>query len=90
MTVRKSGTKIRAVRPSHDQNDGPTGDDLRFSDLLPLVEFVCWIAVLLCPILRLVNGPAVTTDQFAIHLAIFTMALGGGTALRLYRVLGSD
>lgn len=58
--------------------------DIYFCYLAPALEFVCWIVVLLVPILRLVNGPAVTEDQFAIQVALSVLALIGALILRFY------
>lgn len=60
--------------------------DIRFRDVAPAFEFMCWVAVLLAPLLRLVNGAAVTDDQFAIQIGVFSLALAGGVGLRLYQI----
>lgn len=54
-------------------------------DIAPAIEFACWVVVLLTPLLRLINGPAVTDDQFAIQIAIFSLALASGVGFRLYQ-----
>lgn len=64
-------------------DDGLT--NLRFRDVAPAIEFVCWTVVVLAPFLRLVNGAAVTDDQFVIQAALFTIALIGGIGLRVYQ-----
>jgi hypothetical protein len=45
---------------------------------------MCWVVVLLAPILRWVNGPAVTTDQFVMQVSLVGLAVVGGVALRFY------
>jgi hypothetical protein len=66
-------------------SQSPNG--IRFRDLAPAIELVCWIVVVLCPVLRLVNGPAVTNDQFLFQVALFSLALLAAVALRLYQLL---
>jgi len=68
-----------------DGNDSP--DDIHFRDIAPAIEFVCWVVVALAPVLRLINGAAVTTDQFAIQVALFSLAFTGGIGLRVYSFL---
>jgi hypothetical protein len=62
-------------------------DEIHFRDIAPAIEFVCWVIVVLAPILRLINGPAVTDDQFVIQLTLFLLALVGGISLRVYALL---
>jgi hypothetical protein len=57
---------------------------MQFHDLAPALEFMCWVVVILIPLLRWVNGPAVTDDQFYIQCALAAMALIGAIAMRLY------
>lgn len=63
---------------------GDSPDDIHFRDIAPAIEFVCWVIVALAPVLRAVNGAAVTTDQFAIQVLLFSVALAGGVGLRIY------
>jgi len=59
--------------------------EIHFRDLAPAIEFVCWIFVVLAPLLRWVNGPAVTNDQFVIQVILVSLALLGAVGLRLYQ-----
>ena len=52
-------------------------------ETLPAAEFCCWVIVLLAPMLRLVNGAAVTDDQFYIQVGLVTLALSGAVTLRI-------
>ncbi len=61
--------------------------NIRFRDIAPAIEFMCWVVVVLAPLLRLVIGPAVTDDQFVIQVSLFLIALLGGIGLRLYQYL---
>lgn len=47
------------------------------------IEFVCWIALALTPILYWVNGPAVSQDQLVVRWIVVVVALVGGIVLRL-------
>jgi len=64
-----------------------SSNDVHFRDMALAIEFVCWVVVALAPILRLINGPAVTSDQYAIQIALFAAALLGAIALRLYKLV---
>jgi hypothetical protein len=55
--------------------------NVQFRDVAPAIEFVCWV-VLIMPVLRAINGPAVTDDQFAFQIILFVVALVGATSLR--------
>lgn len=63
---------------------GVSPKDIHFRDVAPAIEFVCWIVVVLYPLLGLINGPAVTDDQFVFQVALFTLAVLGAIGLRLY------
>ena len=68
-------------------NHGNSSDDIHFRDIAPAIEFVCWVIVVLAPILRLINGAAVTADQFIIQVTLFSVALVAAIALRIYHLL---
>ena len=61
--------------------------EIRFRDVAPAIEFMCWTTVLLVPFLRLVNGAAVTSDQFVIQVTFASLALVGALVLRIYNYL---
>jgi hypothetical protein len=67
----------------NENSDSP--NEIHFRDIAPAIEFVCWVMVVLTPFLRLVNGAAVTTDQFVIQVVLFSLALAGAIGLRLYQ-----
>jgi hypothetical protein len=66
--------------------NGNPPNDVHFRDIAPAIEFVCWVVVVLAPLLRLINGPAVTSDQLIIQLALFSIALTSAIGLRLYQL----
>lgn len=69
-------------------NDEPkSNQEPHFRDIAPAIEFICWVVVLLAPLLRFINGPAVTDDQFVIQVTLFATAMLGGCILRLYQIL---
>lgn len=59
-------------------------DPIRFREIAPAVELGCWVVLLLAPLLRWANGPAVTTDQFVIQVSLVGLALLGAPGLRAY------
>jgi len=63
------------------------GPKITFRDVAPAIEFICWTVVVLAPLLRLINGAAVTDDQFIIQVALFSLALTGAIGLRIYNFL---
>jgi len=72
-----------------DKNEQEEIEEISFAELAPALEFICWTVVMLAPLLRLVNGPAVTDDQWWIQICLFSSALAGGLSLRLYQVLSA-
>lgn len=58
-----------------------------FIDLMPALEFACWTIIVLATCLRIINGAAVTTDQWWIQVFLFSGALSGACSLRLYQML---
>jgi hypothetical protein len=64
-----------------------SSEDIHFRDIAPAIESVCWVVAAVAPMLRLVNGAAVTSDQFVIQVTLFSLALAGGTGLRVYSIL---
>lgn len=64
-----------------------TEEDIHFVELAPAIEFACWMCVLLALLLRLVNGPAVTEDQWWIQLTLLSGAIMGGLLVRAILVL---
>ncbi|MCA9142629.1 MAG: hypothetical protein KDB05_07575 [Planctomycetales bacterium] len=58
------------------------GDDLSLEELLPWLEFGCWTALVLAPILYWVNGPSVSSDQFVVRTGLVIVAAVGAATLR--------
>lgn len=55
--------------------------------LWSMAELGCWFMVVLAPFLTWVNGPPVSTDQAVVRTIVFTLALTGGVALAIRRLL---
>jgi hypothetical protein len=55
-----------------------------FRDASLALEFACWVVTGLAPLLRLINGAAVTDDQFAFQVALTSVASIGAITLRIY------
>jgi hypothetical protein len=68
-------------------NEDEPPESVQFRDIAPAVEFTCWVIVGLAPMLRLINGPAVTEDQLIIQISLFSLALLGGIGMRIYSIL---
>ena len=80
----RAGEQQLKMSAMSEHNDPP--EDIHFRDIAPAIEFVCWVVVVLVPLLRWINGPAVTDDQFLVQCALFGSALLGGVGLRFYQL----
>lgn len=60
---------------------------MRFRGISPAIEFVCWVIVALAPMLRLVNGPPVTSDQAVVQISVVVVAVSCGVGIRCYNWL---
>lgn len=80
MVLAQQGLTMMKVAPE-------TSSEVRFSDVALAIEFLSWIVVVLCLFLRLVNGAAVTRDQFGIQVALFAVSLTSAVGLRVYNYL---
>jgi hypothetical protein len=52
-----------------------------------LAEFCCWTVLVLAPILRWVNGPAVSSDQYVVRVTVFALTLAGGVGIRVGKIV---
>lgn len=52
-----------------------------------LAELFCWTVVVLAPFLRWINGPAVSTDQWVVRVALVCLALAGAVTLRALAIV---
>ena len=57
-------------------------DDISLDELLPWLEFGCWTALVLAPILYYVNGPSVSSDQAVVRTVLVIVAAPGAATLR--------
>jgi hypothetical protein len=77
-------TGKQSAQPGETANDERQTETDTLQDVAPAIELLCWTVVALAPILRWVNGPAVTTDQFVFQVALFAMASVAAIGLRVY------
>jgi hypothetical protein len=75
-------TNDKQIEKAQDRQAGE--GVIAFRDVAPMAEICCWTVVTLAPILRWVNGPAVTTDQFVVQVVMVGGALAGAIGLRVY------
>ena len=83
---KRRGKSQHQLQGSRMNENGSPPNDIHFRDIAPAIEFVCWIVVELAPILWLINGAAVTGDQFVIQIALFSVALIAAMGLRVYQI----
>jgi hypothetical protein len=57
-------------------------DDISLDELLPWLEFGCWTALVLAPILYYVNGPSVSSDQAVVRTGLVIVAALSAAMLR--------
>ena len=72
-----------------DEPNSAETEDVRFEDLAPAIEFCCWTVVFISPLLRFINGAAVTEDQWWMQISLFSLSLIGALTLRVYLLLAS-
>lgn len=48
-----------------------------------ILEVACWAILALAPVLWLVNGPPVSTDQLVIQFTVLLLAIVGAVGLRV-------
>lgn len=71
------------TEPDVAEMDSMKSKAVDWRETLPAAEFCCWGVVLLAPMLRWINGAAVTDDQFYIQVGLTTLALLGAVTLRI-------
>ena len=71
------------AKPDVVEADDMKSEAVDWRETLPAAEFCCWVVVLLAPMLRWINGAAVTDDQFYIQVGLTTLALLGAVTLRI-------
>lgn len=66
-------------------NNSPGGEpEVTPQNICGWAEFCCWTTLTLALFLYWVNGPAVSTDQFAVRTALVILSAIGATGLRLF------
>lgn len=64
-------------------SEAPPEDDLTPEELRQWLEFSCWTALVMAPILYWLNGPSVSTDQYVVRTGLVVLAACGGIGLRI-------
>lgn len=59
------------------------------SALLENVEWIAWTTLVLCPVLRLINGPAVATDQAVMRGSVAVLAAIVAISTTVYRLVST-
>jgi len=64
----------------------PDDPEITTEEFLGWLEFGCWSALIMAPLIYWLQGPSVSNDQFVVRTALVILAAVGGIGLRL-RVL---
>ena len=64
------------------EHPDPANEELSLDEILPWLEFGCWTALVLAPLLYYVNGPSVSTDQAVVRTGLVILAAFGAITLR--------
>ena len=67
-----------------DQANDP---EITTEELLGWMEFGCWAALVMAPLIYWLQGPSVSTDQYVVRTILVIVAAAGGVGLRLRAVL---
>lgn len=72
-----------------NQSTGESKDDppITTEELLGWIEFGCWTSLVLYPFLYYVNGPAVSTDQLVVRIALVMLSVLGALVLRIRKIV---
>ena len=66
--------------------ESPTPDDeITWQELFVHLEFGCWTAIVLIPIIYFIQGPAVSHDQFVMRSLVTAIAVIGVPTLTILR-----
>ena len=64
----------------------PSDDEITLEELAYWAEFCSWTTLALTPLLRWVNGPAVSTDQLVVRIALVVIAACVAVSLRVMKL----
>jgi hypothetical protein len=67
--------------------DQPDDPEITTEEFLGWMEFGCWSALVMAPLIYWLQGPAVSTDQFVVRTALVILAAVGGVGLRIRAML---
>ncbi len=69
------------------QEEFPSDEPISGEELLSWIEFGCWTSLVLTPFLYMVNGPAVSQDQFVVRIILVILSITGSVGLWIRRRL---
>ncbi len=67
--------------------DQPEDPEITTEEFLGWMEFGCWSALVMAPLIYWLQGPSVSTDQYVVRTALVILAAVGGVGLRIRAVL---
>lgn len=77
-------SRVHCMTSETPNNEPPP---VRCREITPAFEFMAWVMVALAPLLRLANGPPVTTDQWYFQIIVASLSLFTAIGLRVYNWL---
>jgi hypothetical protein len=60
-------------------------DNWSVDEALGWIEFCCWSALAMAPLIYWLQGPSVSKDQFVVRIGLVVMAAIGGGSLRAHK-----
>lgn len=85
----RAGQRMVSVDPdiSPHPDDAQSATPNTSAEAWWLAELFCWTIVVLAPVLRWIHGPAVSTDQLVVRIALVSLALVGAVTLRTVAIV---
>jgi len=71
-----------SMTPMSEENKIEPDHELTTAEILGWLEFACWTALMLAPVLYYVNGPSVSTDQFVVRTVSTVLSACGAAIFR--------
>jgi len=65
----------------------PSADELDGEQLLGWIEFGCWSALAMAPVIYWLQGPSVSHDQYVVRIGLVVVAALGGVFLRIRAIV---
>ena len=93
MSDSSASNRLAAVAPAEHpkslsdcnlHNVDEPANTISLRDVSDAIEFSCWITVALIPVLRWINGAAVTRDQLFMQIGLGILVIIAALGLRIY------